>query len=201
MGKIDATLKLKKDQFETEWAQARQVFHHFQTEDPARRVLVLGRLFEVLTPWLDRGIRTTVLRHFLLLPNEMVLARFFARAARRDTLHESYQAFLMWVESGILADLADSNDMLGCTNGAPGEPPAELQRKFNQLPHSDRALLYLYMIEGFDMKKVVRFTGIPSLTAASALDRIWLALGIDELKNVPKEWKAAFARKAKRTDV
>ena len=81
----------------------------------------------------------------------------------------------------------------GRTNGANGEPPAVMQKKFNALSMSDRALLYLYMIEGFDVPAVVKYTGIPSKTAASALDRDWIAIGgYEEDSKIPDSWRKCF---------
>ena len=39
------------------WRQARAQFHDYQVSDPEQRVRALGRLFELLAPWLERGIR------------------------------------------------------------------------------------------------------------------------------------------------
>ena len=193
MAEKQQSIQDRQIRFQEEWAEVQKVFTSFQEEDPVRRIQILGRLFEVLSPWIERGIRTTVLHHFLLLPTEMVLARIFAKAARRNSMPESYQGFLMWIESRILEDLADADNSLGATNGAYGEPPAVLQKRFNALPFSDRALLYLYMIEGFDVPEVVKYTGIPSKTAASALDRVWIAIGgNEEDSRIPDSWRKCF---------
>ena len=130
------------------WRQARAQFHDYQVSDPEQRVRALGRLFELLAPWLERGIRSTALRHFLLLPTEMLLGRLFAEVVHREDLPAQAATFLMWIEGTILREVADPASDLGVSNGAPGEPPAALQERFHQLPFAERAVLYLTMIEG-----------------------------------------------------
>ncbi|RMH03895.1 MAG: hypothetical protein D6702_04555 [Planctomycetota bacterium] len=173
-----------------EWLITRRAFEAFQNLPAQERYRYLGKLFERLAPWIDRGIRLTTMRHFLILPHEMVLARVFARAAKRKELHSTHQAFGLWIESQILQDLADPTDRLGVTHGASGEPSAELQQKFNSLPASDRAILYLHLVEKRNMAQVSRATGVPKEEVEDTLRRIWRVLTRDmsDLR-LPKGWR------------
>ncbi len=174
-----------------EWLLTKRAFQAFQNLPETERYSHLGKLFERVEPWIKRGIRVAVVRHFLVLPEEFLLARLFAKAAKRDALHDTHEAFGLWIESRILRDLADPEDQLGVVNGASGEPSAELQGRFNQLPTADRAILFLYLIEKRNPAQVARATGILPAEIRASLLRIWQVLtrGIDEL-HLPKGWRA-----------
>jgi len=171
------------------WRTVLRAFRTFRTVPIERRFHHLGLLFEHLAPWIERGIRTAALRHFLLLPQEMVLARLFARAVRREELPDAPEAFLFWVESQILDALADPRDELGTVNGVAGEPGAELQRRFNALPYRDRALLYLYMVEGFSHDQVAETFALPLPEVGCALRRIWRQLRAAGPLSLPRGWQ------------
>ncbi|HEX9794158.1 MAG TPA: hypothetical protein VGC54_09275 [Planctomycetota bacterium] len=181
----------QRRQLEQEWQAALAVFRAFRSVPPARRFHHLGLVFESLSHWIERAIRTVALRHFLLLPSEMVLARIFAKAARRRELHPGHEAFALWVESLILRDLADPTDELGAVNGAAGEPSARLQLHFNGLPYRERALLYLYMVERYSLREVADRTGMPAAEAAAQLNRVWDRIAHDDPGvQLPLGWRA-----------
>jgi len=159
-----------------EWRGVLGTFRDYQVSEPRARVQLLGDLFALVSPWLLRGIRSTALRHFLLLPHEMLLARLFAQVVHRDDLPSKPALFLMWVEGTVLRDLADPSDALGVTNGAPGEPPASLQREFHALPYSDRALLYLSLLEDTPQDRVAERAGLSPSSLQQQLDGIWKSL-------------------------
>lgn len=171
------------------WNVVLRAFRTFRTVPVERRFHHLGLLFEHLAPWIERGIRVAALRHFLLLPQEMVLARLFARAVRREELPASPEAFLFWVESQILEALADPRDELGAVNGAAGEPSAALQQRFNALPYRDRALLYLYMVEGFSHDQVAETFALPLPEVGCALRRIWRQIQAEGPLALPRGWR------------
>lgn len=171
-----------------DWRAALAAFRSYQVSPPDARVTQLGALFERLAPWLERAIRGTALRHFLLLPTEMLLGRLFARVVHREDLPEHPSAFLMWVEGTILRDLADPNDALGLTNGAPGEPTAEVQQRFHALPYAERALLYLALLEGQGggAAAVAERAGLEPDALQARLDTIWRGLADDaEAEDTP----------------
>ena len=179
----------KSKELQAHWKNTRRVFKAFQSSPSNSRFHNLGVLFESLTAWIERGIRLTVVRHFLVLPTEMLIARLFALTTHREELHDSYEAYLMWVESIILRDLADPSDSLGVVHGASGEPSAELQQRFNELPMSDRALLYLYMVEKNSLSEVAKRTKIPNKEVARKIERVWriVSAGNPELE-LPIGW-------------
>lgn len=162
------------------WQRTRASFHDYLVAPPEERVHGLGRLFEVLSPWLERGIRSTALRHFLLLPTELLLGRLFAEVVHRNDLPARPATFLMWVEGTILRQVADPRSDLGITNGAPGEPPAALQARFHALPYAERAVLYLAMIEGSSSPRVAERTGLAPDNLQRRLDAIWEGLQTEE---------------------
>lgn len=159
-------------QLEREWQQAVDAFQSYRSVAPEQRFRHLGRLFEQLTPWIERGIHAAVLHHFILLPKEMAVARMFAKTVRRDALPDSHTIFLIWVESHILRDVADPSDELGATNGASGEPSGAVQKRFNRLPFDDRSLLYLFMVEGCNLEDLNSNTGLPIPAARRRLAHI-----------------------------
>ena len=171
---------------EREWQAALDAFQAFRSVAPEQRHHHLGRLFEKLAPWLERGIQAAVLHHFVLLPQELAVARLFAKTVRRDGLPDSYAIFLIWVESNILRDVADPQDELGATNGASGEPSGELQKRFNRFPFDDRALLYLFMVEGCNLEEVNSNIGIPIAHAQKRLDAMGAFLRDVDL---PRGWQ------------
>jgi hypothetical protein len=182
-------LDQQQKRFVAEWRDLLATFRDYQVSPPENRVNLLGDLFEKCSPWIERGVRSTSMRHFLLLPTEMLVARLFARVAHRDDLPDHHGAFLMWIEGNILTDLADPSDDLGVCNGAPGEPPAELQQKFNNLPFSDRALFYLYMVEDFDAAALADKTGMPKPKLSQALQQVWRQLEKESEGPLPGQWK------------
>jgi hypothetical protein len=173
-----------------EWQQTYQVFQEFLAVPNRRRFEHLGTLFETLAPWIERGVRSLTVRHFILLPTEMAVARLFAKTCRRENLPKSHVIYQIWVESSLLRDVADPTDELGSTNGAAGEPSARLQRRFNRLPYADRALLYLYMVERCSVREVSGYTGIPQAYAVESLGRIWAEVreGLGA-RDVPHGWQ------------
>lgn len=173
-------LEAQRRRHAASWQSALDHLHDYQVAAPAERVHSLGKLFELLAPWLERGIRSTALRHFLLLPTEMLMGRLFAQVVHRVDLPSRPATFLMWIEGTILRDVADPNSDLGVTNGAPGEPPAELQARFHSLPYAERAVLYLSMIEGSDSQLVTERTGLGQDRLKDRLDSIWRTLGAQQ---------------------
>jgi hypothetical protein len=173
-----------------EWLLTRRAFEAFHHLLPAQRHGHLGRMFERLAPWIQRGVRVVAMRHFLVLPEELLLARVFARAMRRDRLHDTHPSFALWIEASVLRDLADPADQLGVVHGASGEPSPLLQRRFNSLASADRALLFLYLVEGRDRAQVARATGIPADDVTLSLSRAWNTLtdGVARL-DLPRAWR------------
>ncbi len=183
-------IDLHQKRFLKEWREVLGTFRDYQVSPPEQRVQLLGSLFQKCTPWIERGVRSTALRHFLLLPTEMLVARLFARVAHKDQLPDGHAAFLMWVEGSILTDLADPSDELGVCNGAPGEPPAALQEQFNSLPYTDRALFYLYMIEDFDESTLAYKTGISKPKLSQLLTQVWRHLEKEAgSEQMPSQWR------------
>lgn len=175
---------------EEEWLETFRAYQAFLQVPSRERFEHLGTLFEHLCPWIERAIRSVTIRHFILLPTEMAVARLFAKSCRRESLPQSHVIYQIWLESSILRDVADPRDELGATNGAAGEPNALLQRRFNRLPYADRALLYLFMVERCSVREVSGYTGIPQVYAMENLGRIWSQVheGVAE-EELPPGWR------------
>lgn len=186
---FDLSLDRQQD-LRREWETTLNVYRAFQGLEARRRFHHLGLLFERLLPWLERSIRSVVLQHFLVLPTETLVARLFARAARLEVLPESHEAFLIWVEAQILQDLADPAGRQGLVGGAQNEPSPELQRRFNALSFGDRALLFLYLVEGLSLARLAAHTGVPVPTAVRSLKRSWRQIGSGRPPFVlPEGWR------------
>lgn len=178
-------------QLQEDWGKTYQAYQDFLNVPERHRAQNLGSLFEALYPWIERGVRSLTVRHFILLPMEMAVARLFAKTCRRENLPKSHLIYQIWVESSLLRDVADPQDELGSTNGAAGEPSARLQQRFNRLPYADRALLYLYMVERCSVREVSGYTGIPQAYAVENLGRIWSQVqdGLEDW-DLPRGWQA-----------
>lgn len=173
-----------------EWQATRRQHQAFLDVPPPQRFHYLGKLFELLCPWIEKAIQGVTMRHFILLPTEMVVARMFAKSCRRDNLPSSHVIFQIWIESIILRDVANPSNELGAINGASGEPSALLQQRFNRLPLEDRALLYLYMVERCSVSEVSNYTGIPRMAAAANLSRIWQLVQSGPIDlQLPRGWR------------
>jgi len=183
------TSPLTEATLERQWQVAQAAFQDFQAAPNAARSAALGCLFQQMTPILEHAIRSVALRHFLLLPLEMALARLFARTVRRPQLPKSRLMFQLWVESSLLRALADPKDALGVTNGASGEPCGLLQARFNRLQQKDRALLFLYLVEHCSVAEVVQDTGIPEKRVNQDLRRIWARLQEGSPVPIPSTWR------------
>ena len=180
-----------------DWLATCQQYQAFLEVPPRQRFHYLGKLFELLCPWIEKAIQGVTIRHFLLLPKEMVIARMFAKSCRRESLPKSHLIFQIWIESIILRDVANPCNELGATSGASGEPSAQLQQRFNRLPIEDRALLYLYMVERCSVEEVASYTGIPQGSAAENLVRIWARVqGGAPALQLPRGWRAPQARES-----
>jgi hypothetical protein len=175
---------------EATWSEVTAQHYRFSSAHCEHRFGLLGEFFEVLVPWLERGIRGTLHKHFLVLPEELLVARLFAAAARRDQLHATDKQFLQWIESQVLASLANPADELGSIRCAYGTPDLRLQYHFNRLPKSERALLFLFMVEHFDVARLAKETTIPREQVSISLYRAWNKL-IRACPHVrfPSTWK------------
>ncbi|MCP4092010.1 MAG: hypothetical protein GY747_01065 [Planctomycetes bacterium] len=177
-----------------DWQATCRQYQAFLDVPSRKRFHYLGKLFEHLCPWIENAIRGVTMRHFILLPKEMVLARMFAKACKRESLPKSHVIFQIWIESIILRDVANPKNELGANNGASGEPSALLQQRFNRLCLEDRALLYLYMVERCSVAEVSSYTGIPQVTAVENLSRIWKQVqGSGAALELPRGWRAPQA--------
>jgi|GEM_PF-1121904 DNA-directed RNA polymerase specialized sigma24 family protein len=187
---IPTKAESRQQRLSDEWAEMRKTYLSFTRSIPKQRVERLGLVFETIEPWLSRGIRTTMLRHFLVLPHEMLIARLFAKAVRRERIAPSHTSFLMWVESYILEGLADPSDALGVSVSAANEPHPELQYHFNKLAPVDRGLLYLYMIEQYSLPEVAKYVGAPAEEIGNHLLDLWSKLE-KKIANVPlpRDWR------------
>lgn len=56
-----------------DWEFTLAAFESYRELPPHRKYRALGKLFEKLCPWIERGIQATVLSHFVLLPTEQIL--------------------------------------------------------------------------------------------------------------------------------
>ena len=173
-----------------DWAQTRAAFRGFLSVEPEQRCYHLGRLFEQLAPWIERGVQTTALRHFLVFPNETALARVFAKVTRRESLQRTYSSFLAWTESRVLSDLIDSSKPLAVSPGGSGEPSAPLRLAINQLPLEQRTPLFLYMVERFSAVEVAQQTGLTLAEAKNLLLRTWASFETEALAaGLPDGWQ------------
>jgi len=187
---VISSLEPLESRLQEEWSATSEAYQAFLSVPGRKRFKHLGALFEHLCPWIERAIRGVTMRHFILLPTEMAVARLFAKTCRRENLPQSHLIYQIWVESSILRDVANPTDELGATNGAAGEPGARLQQRFNRLPYADRALLYLYMVERCSVREVSGYTGIPQAYAMQNLGRIWelVRVGLSQ-QDLPRGWK------------
>ncbi len=173
-----------------DWAQTRAAFREFLSVEPEQRCFHLGRLFEQLAPWIERGVQTTSLRHFLVFPNETALARVFAKVTRRESLQRTYSSFLAWTESRVLRDLTDASKPLAISSGGSGEPSASLRVAFNQLPLEQRTPLFLYMVERFSAVEVAQQTGLTLAEAKDLLLDTWDSFETEALASgLPEGWQ------------
>lgn len=182
------SVSAKTAAFEQAWQEVHLAHEAFVKAEVRERSARLGELFTALSPLLEQAIHQVALRHFLLLPLEMALARLFARTIRRGQLPQSRLMYQLWVESSLLQALADPSDALGSTNGAPGEPSGELQVRFHRLRQADRALLFLYLVEGCSVQEVVQFSGIPQTKVVADLRRVWRLLQRGGSVPFPESW-------------
>ncbi len=189
-----ASSNFLSQRLEQEWQATFDAYQDFLQVPPKQRFRHLGQLFKLLCPWMERAVRSVTLRHFILVPTEMAIARLFARVCRRENLPRSQAIFQIWAESSILRDVANPQGALGACSGAAGEPSARLQQRFNRLPYADRALLYLYMVERCSVGEVSNYTGIPHAYACENLGRIWTQVreGLAE-RDLPSGWRTPEA--------
>jgi hypothetical protein len=133
-----------------------------------KKFQLLSKYFEEVIPWIEHGIRCAVLRHFLLIPTEAIAARLFAQAARLKDFPTTSEMFYMWVEGKVLEGLSRPNKEFSQQDS----DSRKIQEEFNRLPISDRALLFIIVVEGCDIWTASKRTGLSTQNIEKKLSRI-----------------------------
>ncbi|MDP6940866.1 MAG: hypothetical protein QGH51_02460 [Planctomycetota bacterium] len=168
------------------WEKVGIIHESFLSASGARRFQLLSQFFEEVIPWIENGIRTALLRHFLLVPIETIASRLFAQAARLKEFPKTPEAFSMWIEGKILEGMAETQNGFSLWE----ENSKQIQDAFNELPVSDRTLLFLTVVENCDSWEASKRTGLSVQRVEESLSRIQ-----DTLQNkypallFPKEWE------------
>ncbi len=179
------TLELQRD-----WEITLRAFLEYRDLPPHKKYRALGKLFERICLWIERGAQSTVLNQFVLLPTEQVLSRMFARTTQKEALPNSFLLYLYWIESSIMRGLATPNERFIVVKQTPGEPSVVLCEKFNQMNFLDRSVLYLYVVEKCTPTEVSDNTGIPFPQVIESLPALWEHVAADEPKSqIPAGWQ------------
>jgi len=172
------------------WAEVSAQHYRFTTAACEHRYRLIGDFFYALAPWLEKSLNEISLRHFLVLPKELLLANMFGKIARRETFHASYAQFSQWLEANILADLSNPANDLGTPRCTYGKPDLRLQFHFNQMPHCDRSILYCFMVESMSYYHIAEHL---SLTVQEAQNGVYLAwsklLTACPHVRIPRDWQ------------
>ena len=155
----------------------------------AKRALdFFGELFEHLQPWLEESIDDVRSGNYLLLPTESLVSYLFILLLSRDQLPPANCVFNLWIES---LTLSRSNNIIKYgaeLQGCPGEAPLEIQQRFNKLTKRQRAIFYLYIIEGSQLIEVSRAIGIAPREIYCKIPSLLEAVGVDE-NIAPYGWR------------
>lgn len=173
-----------------DWEFTLAAFESYRELPPHKKYRALGKLFEKLCPWIERGIQATVVSQFVLVPTEQVISRLFAQTTQKEALPKSYLLFLYWVESSVMRSLVNPAERYGVVAQTIGEPSVALCEKFNQLPFFDRSLLYLYVIENCTAAEVCDNAGVAYPRLLEDLPKLWAGVSAAvPPSHVPKSWR------------
>lgn len=152
------------------WEAARAAFHRHAELAPAERSRHVGRLLEVLAPWIQEAVRAVERRYFLLVPEQSALRRLFWPLVEQDALHDTPASFHLWVESRVLRELGA---FITALPGSGEEAAASLAQRFNVLSFRERALLWWWLVEGQDPAAVAAGAGLEPTEAEARLRDLW----------------------------
>ncbi len=191
----EADLRILERELRRDWAEVVEAFRHFHELPPHRRFRWTGRLFHRLCPWLERGIQSLVVHHYVLVPTERFVAHLFFRVVEWPALPDSHLPFLSWVHDQVLRGLADPSRAPRVGGALAEEPPLPLIHRFNALPRHERAVLYLSVIEGCSDAVVASQLGMTPAGVRALLPGLWARLGVDALRlRVPHGWRVPLRR-------
>lgn len=175
---------------ERQWAEARQAFQAFRALAPEQRPRHTGLLLQHLSAWLLEGIRQFARRYYLLVPTAAALARLFAHSTQLERFPASAEDFLLWTESHLLCHLDDLVREQMQAPDRPSEPPGAFLQSFNRLPFQERALLYLFLVEGESVQALAQRLQMSPLAATAAIARLWskTAASVPHLE-LPARWQ------------
>lgn len=172
-----------------EWEYTRAAFDAYRELPPHRKYRALGKVFEKICPWIERGIQATVLNQFVLLPTEQVVSRMFASTVQKEALPRSYLLYMYWIESSIMRSLVVPTERYVVVKQTIGEPSVALCERFNKMHLIDRAILYLFAVEGCTPTEVCDNTGVPYAKLLEDLPKLWDALTAEASPSeIPKHW-------------
>ena len=169
-----------EQQQEVAWSELCAHFLSAQEQKPSERLIFFGELFEQLQPWLEESIDDVRSGNYLLLPTESLVSYLFILLLSRDQLPPANCVFNLWIES---LTLSRSNNIIKYgaeLQGCPGEAPLEIQQRFNKLTKRQRAIFYLYIIEGSQLIEVSRAIGIAPREIYCKIPSLLEAVGVDE---------------------
>jgi hypothetical protein len=156
-----------------DWEFTLSAFESYRELPPHKKYRALGKLFEKLCPWIERGIQAAVVSQFVLVPTEQVISRLFARTTQKESLPKSYLLYLYWVESSVMRSIVSADEKFTVVAQTVGEPSVALCERFNQLTFIDRAMLYLYVVESCSVADVCDHTGIAYPKLLEDIPKLW----------------------------
>lgn len=173
-----------------DWEFTLSAFESYRELPPHKKYRALGKVFEKVCPWIERGIQAAVVNQFVLVPTEQVISRLFALTTQKEALPRSYLLYLYWVESSVMRSLVNPAEKYGVVPQTIGEPSVAMCERFNQLNYLDRAMLYLYVVENCSVAEVCDNTGIAYAKLLEDLPKLWLRVLAEDAPNrVPQAWQ------------
>jgi hypothetical protein len=156
-----------------DWEFTLTAFESYRELPPHKKYRALGKLFEKLCPWIERGIQAAVVSQFVLVPTEQMISRLFARTTQKESLPKSYLLYLYWVESSVMRSIVSADERFTVVAQTVGEPSVAFCERFNQLTFIDRAMLYLYVVESCSVAEVCDHTGIAYPKLLEDVPKLW----------------------------
>lgn len=173
-----------------DWEFTLSAFESYRELPPHKKYRALGKVFEKVCPWIERGIQSAVVNQFVLVPTEQVISRLFALTTQKETLPKSYLLYLYWVESSVMRSLMNPAEKYGVVPQTIGEPSVAMCERFNQLNYLDRAMLYLYVVENCSVAEVCDNTGIAYPKLLEDIPSLWRQLVEGApIGRIPESWK------------
>lgn len=178
---------------EEEWRVAIAIFNAYQKAKPQVKIHYLGLLFEHISPFIRRALRSVEERSFFILSPNWYVPELMEKLSSNIRIAQSPEAFELWVEKVIqeyLLGLAQFE-----TRDGPGEDEETLalfafQNRFNRMGYEQRFVVYQYCAQGQSLESMAGLLEESCDELKTRLHIAWMILTrAGQRVRIPTDWR------------